>query len=79
MKKTIEEVIDEINAVLGESVETPDEVGIFVRSMPREISTGIGGSYHVLANLNTPANIPKGEIYFNIEWTPVYPANKVVE
>ena len=36
-----------------------------------------GGLCYPDAALNTPANIALGKAYFNIEWTPVYPANSI--
>ena len=37
-----------------------------------------GGRCYPDSSLNTPANIALGKAYFNIEWTPVYPANSII-
>ena len=52
-------------------------VNDFIRSL---VTRGAltGGLCYQDAALNTPANIALGIAYFNIEWTPVYPANSVV-
>lgn len=52
-------------------------VNDFIRTLvARDALTG-GRAYPDSA-LNTPSNISLGLAYFNVEWTPVYPANSVI-
>ena len=52
-------------------------VNDFIRTLVQKGAL-TGGLCYADADLNTEANIAKGEAHFNIEWTPVYPANYVV-
>ena len=51
-------------------------VNDFIRSLiAKEALTG--GLCYADGALNTGANIAKGEAHFNVEWTPVFPANTI--
>lgn len=52
-------------------------VNDFLRSLVAKDAIS-GGLCYADAALNIDANVAKGEAYFNMEWTPVYPANSVV-
>ena len=52
-------------------------VNAFIRTLIAKEAL-IGGSCFPDGDLNTPANIANGEAYFNVEYTPVYPAQSVI-
>ena len=53
-----------------------DGVNAFIRTLVSKEAL-YGGICYPDADLNTEANISLGEVYFNIEYTPVYPAQTV--
>ena len=52
-------------------------VNDFIRTLVQKGAL-TGGLCYADPDLNTDANIAKGEAHFNLEWTPTYPANYVV-
>lgn len=52
-------------------------VNDFIRTLVQKGAL-TGGLCYADADLNTPDNVSKAEAYFNLEWTPTYPANYVV-